>query len=222
MTPSSRRLETDDFEEWIDDSYRFFMELANWRLPHSFPSALTMCLLFTELICTPVLTDAASAFIMEETPNDTSGATVDTAVDIPCNLQANSANICLSEVEEYLQSLTCPQGCSDTEFHKFMRYSSKFFISNGKLWHRNTHGRHKIVVLEKRRYELLKEVHDILWHKKIYAIQMQLLEQFWGPFLDQDIKWFVQTCHQCQVCKGNPNSIDEQLFSQYIVRGNPN
>jgi hypothetical protein len=22
-------------------------------------------------------------------------------------------------------------------------------------------------------------------------------------------------------CKGNPNSIDEQLFSQYLVRGNP-
>jgi hypothetical protein len=34
--------ETDDFEEWIDDSYSFFMELANWRLPHLFPSALTM------------------------------------------------------------------------------------------------------------------------------------------------------------------------------------
>jgi hypothetical protein len=22
-------------------------------------------------------------------------------------------------------------------------------------------------------------------------------------------------------CKGNPNGIDEQLFSQYLVRGNP-
>jgi hypothetical protein len=28
---------------------------------------------------------------------------------------------------------------------------------------------------------------------------MQLLERFWWPFLDQDVKWFVQTCHQCQV-----------------------
>jgi hypothetical protein len=32
-------------------------------------------------------------------------------------------------------------------------------------------------------------------------MQMQLLEQFWWPFLDQDIKWFVQTCHQYQVCQ---------------------
>jgi hypothetical protein len=27
--------------------------------------------------------------------------------------------------------------------------------------------------------------------------------------------------HESQYCKGNPNSIDEQLFSQYLVRGNP-
>jgi hypothetical protein len=37
-------------------------------------------------------------------------------------------------------------------------------------------GKHKIVVLKEKRYELLKEVHDILGHKKIYTMQMQLLE----------------------------------------------
>jgi hypothetical protein len=63
------------------------------------------------------------------------------------------------------------------------------------------HGKHKIVVLKEKRYELLKEVHHILGHKKIYAVQMQLLEQFWWPFLDQDVKWFIQTYHQCQVCQ---------------------
>jgi hypothetical protein len=54
-------------------------------------------------------------------------------------------------------------------------------------------------VPKEKRYELLKEVHDILGHRKIYAVWMQLLEHFWWPFLNQDIKWFVQTCHQCQV-----------------------
>jgi hypothetical protein len=56
-------------------------------------------------------------------------------------------------------------------------------------------------VPKEKRYELLKEVHHILGHKKIYAMRMQLLERFWWLFLDQDIKWFVQTCHQCQVCQ---------------------
>jgi hypothetical protein len=52
---------------------------------------------------------------------------------------------------------------------------------------------------KEKRYKLSKEVHDILGHEKIYAVRMQLLECFWWPFLDQDVKWFVQTCHQCQV-----------------------
>jgi hypothetical protein len=72
-------------------------------------------------------------------------------------------------VEEYLQFLTHPQGLSDSDFCKFMQYSSGFFFSNSKLW-RDTHGKHKIVVPKEKRYELLKEVHDILGHKKIYAV----------------------------------------------------
>jgi hypothetical protein len=80
-----------------------------------------------------------------------------------------------------------------------MQYSSGFFFSNGKLWRRDTHRKHKIVVPKGKRYKLLKEVHDTLGHKKIYVMRMQLLEHFWWPFLDQDVKWFVQTCHQCQV-----------------------
>jgi hypothetical protein len=92
-----------------------------------------------------------------------------------------------------------PYSLSDSDFYKFMQYSSGFFFSNSKLWHCDTHGRHKIVVPKEKRYKLLKEVHDILGHRKIYAMRMQLLERFWWPFLNQDVKWFVQTCHQCQV-----------------------
>jgi hypothetical protein len=134
---------------------------------------------------------AASAFIMEENFDEESN-------NIPCSQRASTADVCLAEVKEYLQFLTCLQGLSNSDFRKFMQYSSGFFFSNGKLWQHNMHGKHKIVVLKEKRYELLKEVHDILGHKKIYAVRMQLLERFW-PFLNQDVKWFVQTCHQCQV-----------------------
>jgi hypothetical protein len=146
------------------------MELANWKPPHLFPSTLTMHPLFTELICTPVRMTAISIFITEENLN----AASDT-VGILWSLQAISANIYLAKVEEYLQFLTCPQRLSDSGFCKLMQYSSGFFISNGKLWCCNTHGRHKIVVPKEKRYELVKEVHDILGHKKIYIVWMQLL-----------------------------------------------
>jgi hypothetical protein len=133
---------------------------------------------------------ATSAFITEETANDESN-------DIPRSQRASAADDRLAEVEEYLQFLMRLQGLSDSEFCKFMQYSSGFFFSNGKLWRRDTHRKHKIVVPKEKRYELLKEVHE--GHKKIYAVRMRLLEQFWWLFLNQDVKWFVQTCHQCQV-----------------------
>jgi hypothetical protein len=130
----------DDFEKWIDDSYGVFMELANWQLPHLFPYTLTMCPLFTQIIHPSVFaasasssfaisaTDAAtSTFITEENSDDESN-------DIPHSQQASAADDCLAEVEEYLQILTHPQGLSDSDFHKFMQYSSRFFFSNGKLW----------------------------------------------------------------------------------------
>jgi hypothetical protein len=186
------------------------MELANWRPPHLFPSALTMRPLFTELIrpATSIFTTstsvaasvfaasvfaasvfaasvfaasvfaasvfaasifAASAIITEETADDESN-------DIPRSPRASAADDCLAEVEQYLQLLTRPQGLSDAEFRKFMQYSSGFSFSNSKLWQHNTHRKHKIVVPKEKRYELLKEVHDILEHKKIYAVRMQLLE----------------------------------------------
>jgi hypothetical protein len=86
---------------------------------------------------------------MEETADDESN-------DIPRSPQASAADDCLAEVEQYLRFLMRPQGLSDAEFHKFMQYCSGFFFSNGKLWRRNTHGKHKIVVLKEKRYELLK------------------------------------------------------------------
>jgi hypothetical protein len=161
--------ETDDFEEWIDNSYGFFMELANWQLRHLFPSTLTMHQQFIELIHTSA---SVSTIITEETSEDNSNA----AADIPWNLRASAANTRLSEVKQYLKSLTRPLNLTNADFCKFMQYSSGFFISNGKLWQRDTHRKHKIVMPKEKRYELLKQIHDILGHKKIYAIRMQLLE----------------------------------------------
>jgi hypothetical protein len=111
---------TNDFEEWIDDSYGFFMELANWRPRHLFPSALTICPQFTQV--THAATSAsASAFITEEIADDTADTSTDTSADIPQNLRASAADVRLSEVKEYLESLTRPQNLTDADFHKFMQ-----------------------------------------------------------------------------------------------------
>jgi hypothetical protein len=125
--------ETNDFEEWIDDSYRFFMELASWRPCHLFPSTLTMHLQFTQVTHTAT-SASASLFITEETTDDTADASADASAIIPRNLRASAADACLSEVKEYLESLTHLQNLTNANFRKFMQYSSGFFSSNGKLW----------------------------------------------------------------------------------------
>jgi hypothetical protein len=65
---------------------------------------------------------------MEET-------SIDESNDIPCSQQASAANVCLSEVEEYLQFLMRLQGLSDSDFYKFMPYSSLAMANYGDAIH---------------------------------------------------------------------------------------
>lgn len=185
--------ETDDFEEWIDESYGFFMELANFR-PGSLLSASSASdhpdSLFTGHAHPDHPAEIVHAFITEEDPE---------TIIIPRNDKATAADRRLAMVEEFLRTLVRPPGLDDTEFRQFVRYTSEFFLSNGKLWRRDPHGRHKIVVPSGKRYALIQEIHDLLGHHKIYAVRVQLLTRFWWPHLEHDVKWFVNSCHQCQI-----------------------
>jgi hypothetical protein len=88
---------------------------------------------------------------------------------------------------------------SETDFQKFTKFASEIFLLDDRLWRRDRHGRHKAFVLEGRRLELIRQVHDALGHKGIFAVRTHLLDRFWWPYLDHDVKWYVQSCHQCQV-----------------------
>ncbi|KJA18650.1 hypothetical protein HYPSUDRAFT_111329, partial [Hypholoma sublateritium FD-334 SS-4] len=41
--------------------------------------------------------------------------------------------------------------------------------------------------------------HADLGHKGIFTVRLRLLERFWWPSLDADVKWFIRTCHECQL-----------------------
>jgi len=43
--------------------------------------------------------------------------------------------------------------------------------------------------------------HNKLSHKGFYSTRRNLLDRFWWPALETDVKWYVQTCHQCQICQ---------------------
>lgn len=45
----------------------------------------------------------------------------------------------------------------------------------------------------------MRNVHDKLRHKGFYSMCRILLNCFWWPALETDVKWYVKTCHQCQI-----------------------
>ena len=166
------------------------MEIANWQYPHLMPQQNAFQSLFLNIYQPMQPEEILHAYITEETDTDSI---------IPQNEKAQLADQRLAQVEEFLRDITRPPDMHDAEFRQFLWYCSEFFMKNNKLWRRDPHGRHKIIVPVDKRFAIINEAHEALGHKKIYAVRIQLLERFWWPFLDHNVKWFVQSCHQCQL-----------------------
>ena len=102
-------------------------------------------------------------------------------------------------IQGFLDTRLRPADLSDAEFQSFVNSAIKFFVLHDSLWHHEPHGRHQLVVLEHRRYGLIKEAHDDLRHKGVFTVRTRLLLRFWWPMLVDNVKWFVRTCHECQI-----------------------
>ena len=57
------------------------------------------------------------------------------------------------------------------------------------------------MIWEEKQLQVICQVHDDLGHKGIFMVRQCLGERFWWPHMDNDVKWFVQTCHasECQI-----------------------
>src|SRR5882724_5176998 len=59
-------------------------------------------------------------------------------------------------------------------------------------------GHHKVVIPREKCFSLISQVHEAVGHRAIFSTLSNLREHFWWPMLDEDVKWFVSTCHPCQ------------------------
>jgi len=80
-------------------------------------------------------------------------------------------------------------------------YASKFFLLDSKLMHHNPQGHHKVVMPKEKCFFLIAQAHEIVGHRAIFSMLSNLQERFWWPMLDDDVKWFISTCHPCQTCQ---------------------
>jgi hypothetical protein len=105
----------------------------------------------------------------------------------------------LQEIRTLLEELRPPPNLSQNQLATFLRQASRFFIKEGKLCRKNDSGRHQLVATIKDRLTILRKTHDNLGHKGIYATRRTIADRFWWPSLDEDVAWFIKTCHQCQI-----------------------
>ncbi len=93
-----------------------------------------------------------------------------------------------------------PNGYSDKEYQNFIRFASKFFLAkNGKLYRRGDGSGPRMVVEKEHRMYMMRAAHDCLGHKGVYSTKSLIDVRFWWPEMERDVKWFVETCHMCQV-----------------------
>ena len=55
------------------------------------------------------------------------------------------------------------------------------------------------MVVEENRMRLLKLCHDDMGHRGAYATGKLLQQRFWWPGIEEDVIWYVRTCHLCQI-----------------------
>jgi len=121
--------------------------------------------------------------------------TEDPKPEILCSEQAHMQDALLTSIECFLITCKRPLDLTDEEFETFIRQAACFFVLEDKLWRREAHGKHQFILPPSKRYRVLEEAHDNLGHKGIYMISLH----FWWPHIIEDIKWYVKTCHECQV-----------------------
>ncbi len=123
----------------------------------------------------------------------------DADIEIPRSAKAKSNDARVLLVQDYLSDFHVPASMTEDQKRTFINYASSFFLLDDNLWKRDSGGEHKLVVPADRRYRLLQIAHNELGHKGVYSVRTHLLKRYWWPQLLDDVKWFVKTCHMCQI-----------------------
>ncbi|KAJ3781162.1 hypothetical protein GGU10DRAFT_278080, partial [Lentinula aff. detonsa] len=119
---------------------------------------------------------------------------------IPRSKQARRIEQRLDSVRTFLHSLARPDDLSDPQFTSFIRYSQQFFVDiDERLWRKDEQGHHCLVIPQTRRIPIMIEAHEKTGHKGIWATNSSIHERFWWPRIIDDVKWFITTCHICQL-----------------------
>jgi hypothetical protein len=184
--------EDGDYEDWIDRTYAFSIALLNDRTYRIYGRCVDIR---HDVHNTCFTSQTAHAPILRVYFDATRAG--DPKPEIPRSEQARAQDTLLTSIKRFLITRKRPLDLTDEEFETFIRQAAHFFVLEDKLWRREAHGKHQLVLPPSKRYRVLEEAHNDLGHKGIYTISSRLRSRFWWPHIIEDIKWYAKTCHEC-------------------------
>ena len=194
--------DNDDYEDWIDTANSFMINLSSTsfyfnkgdhNVPH-LPATQPFSVIAPATEPTQALPLPLGATVAVYPIASSPLATM-----IPRSNKAKAKDDELKRVAKFLVDPTQREGMNTKELKVLIRKASGFFVVDGRLWKKDPRMRHKLVVEEGKRLGILRQVHDELGHKGIFTTRTRILERFWWPYFDDDVRWYLKTCHECQV-----------------------
>ncbi|KAJ8463434.1 hypothetical protein ONZ45_g17581 [Pleurotus djamor] len=183
-------IDDEDVESWIDEACGFHLAIRSLFPKLDFPA-------FKASSWTNI--DSGGTWLVDETSPETQPTAEELKTTIPRSPKAIAADKRIQLVDSYLRTGSLPPGLEKGHLSKFTRLLVHFFVRDGKLWRKNTQRHPQVYIPEQRRLPLIRYAHDSLGHKGIFVIRTRLLDRFWWPMLDADVRWFVKSCHECQI-----------------------
>jgi hypothetical protein len=186
----------DDFEDWVDEVNGFPHMILSTSPPSKIeqpPITMYMLQSFTnnniqqdEVIepLNPVQVEDSQSYDL-----------------VPRSELAQKADIRIDRVRTWHNDLERPENMKDAEYETFMRYCTEFFVVNDRLWRKDRHGEHKLVIPKEKRLFIIHTAHDDTGHHGYFATNALISLRYWWPFMGNDIAWFLKTCHICQTRK---------------------
>ena len=182
--PADGESKDDDPEEWIDDALSLGLWVVSWTQAHHADREPAVWTLSVGIPSTTVAT------IDKDNDND---------LTIPTSDKVRQAEDQVEDVRHYLTTLRLPDHLDDAARNHLLKRAKRFFIADDRLWRRQEQGRHQLFILPPQRLSLIRDAHDNLGHKGFYSTRRTIFDHFWWPSLKQDVKWYITTCHQCQL-----------------------
>ena len=171
-----------DPEEWVDDVLALGVWLDTWNEHRSaYPGSTVKVFQATEGVRTPSGDELTFPLPSE---------------------RARARDNELPEIYRFLADGRQPDGRHTSKLDRLHQHSRQFFMHDKRLWQQHAQGRHQLIIMQgPQRFTVTRNAHDKLGHKGFYSTLCALLDHFWWPLLADDVRWYIKSCHECQICQ---------------------